>query len=141
MRYFEPEPSDTLGRTGERKHASLPAERDWRGDPDVQRIVAEMKQDIRELLLHYKHDPDQPRVPAGNPGGGQWTSDDNGPDDGQSSDLSAARRNRALEAICLAQYARDTFHCTMVGSRACHAQAAERFAACLARKPIPPLNY
>jgi hypothetical protein len=92
------------------------------------------------------YNPDQPRVPAGNSDGGRWTLADtlNVTDVSsvrRSTDISSARRNKALEVICLAQYATDTFHCTMVGSRACHAQAAERFAACLARKPIPPLNY
>jgi len=53
----------------------------------------------------------------------------------------AAARRRRFEKDCWEQYDRDTFHCTMVGLPACHRQAAERFAACLNGKPIPPLNY
>jgi hypothetical protein len=30
---------------------------------------------LQQLILKYR--PDQPRVPAGNPRGGQWTTDDN----------------------------------------------------------------
>jgi hypothetical protein len=52
VRYFEPE-SDNRGAAGERKDTAFPGESDWRDDPEVQRIVAEMKQDIRELLLLY----------------------------------------------------------------------------------------
>jgi hypothetical protein len=73
VRYFEPE-SDNLGPAGERKDTAFPGESDWRDDPEVQRTVAEMKQDIRELLLLYKYSPDQPRVPAGNSDGGRWMS-------------------------------------------------------------------
>ena len=42
---------------------------------------------------------------------------------------------------CEEQYAKDTFHCNMVGLRACHSQAAQRYSACLNQQPIPPLNY
>ncbi|MBL8568744.1 MAG: hypothetical protein JNK84_06625 [Phreatobacter sp.] len=28
----------------------------------------------RQFLLEWRYDPDQPRVPAGSPDGGQWTS-------------------------------------------------------------------
>src|SRR5262249_21194402 len=31
---------------------------------------------LRRLLIQSKYSPDQPRVPAGNPDGGQWTTDD-----------------------------------------------------------------
>jgi hypothetical protein len=58
-------------------------------------------------------------------------------------DISAARRvSKIREARCLAQYALDTIVCTRAGSRACHAQAALRYSACLrGDKELPPLNY
>lgn len=102
----------------------------------------------RERLLH-KYNSDQPRVPAGNPDGGRWAGDS-----GSAADRSqptsrqterprfATRRiSRAREQICEDQYRRDTFHCTMVGLPACHAQAMLRYSNCLADRVIPPLNY
>jgi hypothetical protein len=43
-------------------------------------------------LYERKYSPDQPRVPAGNPDGGQWTS---GSGEGETTELSAASRNKA----------------------------------------------
>ena len=37
----------------------------------------------RRFLLAWRYNPDQPRVPAGNPDGGQWTSGDGSGEDGQ----------------------------------------------------------
>jgi hypothetical protein len=109
------------------------------------------------------YDPNQPRVPAGNPDGGQWTSSGGGSPVrlavertprgfGSATLLAAAEgdarnnvipvaRKRVNEAECWAQYQRDIFHCRMVGNPACYAQAAERYSACLAGRPIPPLSY
>lgn len=42
---------------------------------------------------------------------------------------------------CEALYVADTALCNQLKSRACHAQAAERYAACLAGKDIPPLPW
>jgi hypothetical protein len=47
-----------------RTHARLKAE--------VAALKSELK--FRQLLRALKYSPDQPRVPAGNPDGGQWTS-------------------------------------------------------------------
>jgi len=46
-----------------------------------------------------KYDPNQPRVPAGDPDGGQWTSDGsfNGANDFQNSFSLAARRGRSAQ--------------------------------------------
>jgi hypothetical protein len=55
--------------------------------------------------------------------------------------FSAIQWRKIDEAECVAQYERDIFHCKMVGLPECYAQAAERYAACLAGRPIPPLNY
>lgn len=37
----------------------------------------------RRFLLDWRYDPDQPRVPAGSPDGGQWTSDGGSGETGQ----------------------------------------------------------
>lgn len=98
-------------------------------------------------LIGSKYDPGQPRDDHG-----RWT--DGGDSQAGNADdienaitdqrplINVARRiSPALEARCLDQYARDTFHCTMVGLRACHAQAALRYSNCLRELPMPPLNY
>ena len=85
---------------------------------------------LRFTLLLKRYDPNQPRVAAGRPDGGQWT------DTGTQS----AAINE-LERRCDEQYARDTFHCTMVGLRSCHAQAMARYGDCLQGRTIRPLSY
>lgn len=87
----------------------------------------------RFLLALTKYRPDQPRAPAGIPEGGQWIDDD--------IRRIVAQRKGLSEDECWDIYSRDTFHCTMVGLACCHRQAAQRYAACLAGKPIPSLNY
>jgi hypothetical protein len=115
------------------------------------------KEHYRRWRLKAKYDPNQPRIPAGQPGGGRWRDGDgvteladvsspqseydHGADFELRDLILAARRQRVNDAECLVQYRRDTFHCNMVGLRSCHAQAAQRYAACLAGHPIPPLNY
>jgi hypothetical protein len=96
-----------------------------------------------------KYDPEQPRVPAGNSGGGQWTSDSNSDADARdvlaedfATDFSAARRiSPALEAFCESQRIRDELQCRFVGVRACWAQAYLRYSNCLVGLPIPPLVW
>ena len=102
-----------------------------------------------------KYDPDQPRVPMGNPDGGQRTAANRSESDPvedyisrqneevpYSDEISSARRiSPALEARCEQQRIKDEFQCRMVGLRACWAQAAMRYANCLRDLPIPPLNY
>jgi hypothetical protein len=101
--------------------------------------------------------PDQSRVPKGNPDGGQWTADggvgsvDDGnvlPDDAgrndvdedDSTEFSAIRRRTPLED-CELLYKRDLFQCRMVGSPACYHQALVRYHACQKGLPLPPLSY
>jgi hypothetical protein len=109
---------------------------------------------MRLGLALRRYDPNQPRVPAGRPGAGQWTGENTSSRSDPtgflgSSDTSAtedvvlaARRGRRIdEDACWAQYERDCFQCSMVGLPACYAQAMERVGACLAGRPIPPLNY
>jgi hypothetical protein len=57
------------------------------------------------------------------------------------SDPVPVARKRINEAECLRQYNQDVFQCKMVGLAQCYAQAAERYGACLAGRPIPPFNY
>lgn len=93
------------------------------------------------LVRASKFNPDQPRVPAGNPEGGQWTGGGDGFVGTLPVDAIATSGGPALRALCEAQFERDIFQCTMVGLRSCYAQAYERYSACLARRPIPPFNY
>lgn len=98
-------------------------------------------------------DPNQPRVPAGNPDGGQWTStgggeansgmidrivrQETGREDNRAPRLAASDRQEECEQ----QYERDIFQCRMVGLASCYAQAMVRRVACEKGHPIPPLNY
>jgi hypothetical protein len=91
-----------------------------------------------------KFDADQPRVPAGNPDGGQWTSGAAGMGEFSTS-FAAARRRGGSPAYCMAQYAVDALTCNAAepASRraTCWRQAAERLGNCLAGRPIPPLTF
>ena len=90
---------------------------------------------VRALVQKYR--PDQPRVPAGVRQGGQWSDSSN-----SSARVAMARRlTPELDQECEEQLAKDTFECTMAGSRPCHAQAAVRYSACRTGKYIPRLNY
>jgi hypothetical protein len=106
-------------------------------------------------VVEAKFDPNQPRVPAGNPAGGQWADGSGGDADSGAQRVGEANSERerlrefgsarrisiGLEDECWAQHMRDIFQCRMVGLRACYEQAALRYANCLVRLPIPPLNY
>lgn len=95
-----------------------------------------------ELINLTKFNPDQPRVPAGNPDGGQWGSNSSSGVTGDMPiDAIASIGGRALKEICEAQFERDIFQCRMVGLQSCYEQAYQRYAACLARAQIPPFNY
>lgn len=37
--------------------------------------VMQAARELRRVLLEQRYRPDQPRIPAGNPDGGQWTDD------------------------------------------------------------------
>ena len=85
-----------------------------------------------ESLLR-KYDPAQPRVPAGQSTGGQWT-------DGGI--LVAGSWNNTNYAKCELQYESDMFQCRMtVWSASCSNQAMLRRTACMKDDPIPPFNY
>jgi hypothetical protein len=90
------------------------------------------------------YDPNQPRVPKGNPDGGQWTDghDDSKPIDGRM--LAQAVTPPRIEALCLDQLRRDMATCGRLSrgrQAACIAQANQRYGACLAQRDIPPLPF
>jgi hypothetical protein len=96
---------------------------------------------VKRDYLH-KFDPDQPRVFAGQPGGGQWTGGGASANVRESPISAAARRvSPAVEAQCELQYQRDSIICRLAKSRSCWGQAALRYANCLNGLPIPPLNF
>ena len=94
-----------------------------------------------------KYDPNQPRVPAGDSDGVQWTSE-GGSEDVTNNPLESfamARRRGKSTAYCAAQYTIDILLCNSLqpsSRRAiCRGQAMERYANCLSGRPIPPLSY
>ena len=102
---------------------------------------------IQAVTAVRKFDPDQPRVPAGSPIGGRWTSDGesssvattNAPATAGEAALVTAARTNQLE--CDRQYDFDIITCNLVRSPLCYASAMERYAACLAGRPIPVLRF
>src|SRR5581483_6598811 len=96
--------------------------------------VVEAKLRDLERAVKAGFDPNQPRVPAGNPDGGQWTSTGGGEANSGMIDQivrQEARRedNRAprlaasdRQEECEQQYERDIFQCRMVGLASCYAQ-------------------
>jgi hypothetical protein len=101
------------------------------------------------LRSEAKYSPDQPRVPAGNPDGGQWTNDNDndvtGSTDLQPAPYLLAAGGKQSAAYCWNQMQIDMLLCASLRpapvNAACRAQANERYSACLAGKPIPPLPF
>jgi len=79
--------------------------------------------------IERKYSEDQPRVPAGSPEGGQWTSDNGTSELGGW--LSAGATPPGLLAICDKQYRDDTRLCNLVQSPVCHGVAALRYGNCM----------
>lgn len=78
-----------------------------------------------------KFNPNQPRVPAGRPEGGQWTRIQ-----------VAGKWNERNRAQCELQYETDMFQCRFVLSwRSCQSQAMVRLVSCMKGDPIPSFNY
>jgi hypothetical protein len=103
-------------------------------------------------------DPNQPRVPAGTPDGGQWTGDGpslaparaeltprrSGTPARKPAAYKLAARGRQSAAYCWNQMQIDMLYCSTRPApvnAACRAQAMERYAACLTGKPLPPLPF
>jgi hypothetical protein len=100
----------------------------------------------QQKTLHPSHyDPTQPRVPKGNPDGGQWTLEGSVSSTIQPALYQLAARGRQSAAYCLTQMQLDMLYCSSLRPMgvvaACRAQANERYAACLAGKPLPPLPF
>jgi hypothetical protein len=94
------------------------------------RVIVRMLQ----LRLVFKFDPNQPRVPAGQSTGGQWTAVNGIP--------SGGKWNEGNRARCEEQYERDVFQCRMVlWNPACEDRAMRRLAACMKGDPIPPFFH
>jgi hypothetical protein len=102
----------------------------------------EIRKAIHSLFtVMEKYDPDQPRIPAGNPDGGQWTGEGAQPT-GQIGATPIARRiSPELLAECEEQYERDLVVCRMVGLSSCYQQALLRRSNCERGLHIPPLNF
>jgi hypothetical protein len=95
-----------------------------------------------------KYSPNQPRVAAGDPDGGQWTS--GGADSEDRAELQSATYLLApigaqSATYCWNQLTIDNIYCgTLRPSSivaACRSQAMQRYAACLTGKSIPPLPF
>jgi len=152
-RWLEPDPAHDRGRREQKEPDGAWSEQDLAiarrnlayARSELAAIKAELR--FRQLLRKAGFNPDQPRVPAGDPDGGQWTSgeaaggESNTVSDDGAVELAARRISPSIAAECELQYKLDIFQCRMVGLRACYAQAALRYANCLAGLPIPPLNY
>src|SRR6218665_2185043 len=75
-----------------------------------------------------KFDPDQPRVPAGQPTGGQWV--------GANKIRLAGKWNERRRDVCEAQYELDMLQCRMVlWNPFCADQARSRMTACMKGNP------
>jgi hypothetical protein len=75
-------------------------------------------------------DPTQPRDDQG-----RWTG---GPSSDSTREFSVAADNAAE---CDFQYKKDKLICNLVRTPLCWAQAAERYGACLAGRPLPQLRF
>jgi hypothetical protein len=85
-------------------------------------------------------------MPAGNSDGGQWTSGDGEEGNGiQPADYRLAATGPQNATYCWNQLTIDNLYCGALHPRsivaACRSQAMQRYAACLAGQPIPPLPF
>jgi hypothetical protein len=84
VKYFWPEPEDARPSAA----ADAAPTQQCESDPEFEAELARLRCDVASLRLEWelakfasrgrKYDPNQPRVPAGNPDGGQWTSEGGG---------------------------------------------------------------
>lgn len=105
---------------------------------------------VSAARLLRKFDPNQPRVLAGNPDGGQWTGgsvvndDVTGSAGLQPASYLLAAAGASIQ-YCMNQNTIDMLYCGTLQPAwyraACRAQANERLAACLTGKPLPPLPF
>ena len=91
VRYFWTEPEREKALPGKRKfdrRLSMASNEAIALDPEFEAEVLRLRRDIASLRFEFelsklgssrrKYLSDQPRVPAGNPDGGQWTSEGGG---------------------------------------------------------------
>jgi hypothetical protein len=119
---------------------------DCRDILQIRRDFAVLRAEWRLLLCnHYarKFDRLQPRKPRG-PGGGQWTNDDAGAAASQNSN-DPVKVAAQPAAYCWNQMLVDMLLCGSLRPNwyraACRSQANERYGACIAGRPIPPLPF
>ena len=126
--------------------------------------LASMKLEVGFLraivALKAGFDPSQPRIPAGQEGGGRWTwaggsnwaegsgwaeeatwAREGTAKDNEVVRVAARRISPSREAECERLHDRDIFQCNMVGLRSCYQQATARLAACRQGHPLPPFVY
>jgi len=86
--------------------------------------------------------PPTPTVPSWWPGSGPGSGSGANAGPGPSPSPAPMRgRNSHSKGDCEELYETDLATCRQLKSRACYAQAAERYAACLAGNPIPPFPF
>jgi len=99
---------------------------------------------VAAAQLLRKFDPNQPRVPAGNPDGGQWTSDSTNAETASAIGDTIQLVAQSVQ-YCWNQLTIDTLYCNSLQlawyRAACRNQAMERYAACLVGRPLPPLPF
>lgn len=88
-------------------------------------------------LLLRKYRPDQPRVPAGNPTGGQWTRDGTAIENIHV----AGKYDPARADLCDAQLLLDEELCRMARSSRCWSLSMDRHAACMKGNFVPKLRF
>src|SRR5262249_8039283 len=107
------------------------------------RGFARRREAVDSRFAARKFDPLQPRKPPGL-GGGQWTRDGNSPSASQGSNAPIKAAGQSA-ASCWNQMLVDMLLCGSLKPNwyraACRAQATERYGACLAGRPIPPLPF
>jgi hypothetical protein len=82
------------------------------------------RKDFRHSIrLIRKYSADQPRSPAGNPDGGQWTGGEESGESEEWIDTALAETSETLKIV-------DELVCRRLKSRPCWAQAMDRYAAC-----------
>lgn len=87
-------------------------------------------------LSALKYRPDQPRMPRGQPEGGQWTNSN-----GNGGTSVAGRYDPSRASICDAQLELDEELCRVSKSPICWSLAVDRHAACMKNNYIPPLRF
>lgn len=109
---------------------------------EIMRAVHKLMTDVAVDSSVRKFDPNQPRVPAGNPGGGQWTGEGASAGRGaNSTTIVVAARRKQLEAECDGQYNMDIALCRIVRTPLCYERAMARYIACMGEQPLPPLQF